>query len=155
MNISLIILNIIVFIIIILFGLIIARVLSNLSKKIIDEFEIGRITSNKFKDYAPEIIKYIVYFFGLVIALDAIGIRVITFKILGIIIVVLIGITVLLAAGDFFPNFIRGLKIKSKYKINDIIKVKNISGRIIKKDLTEIQIENEHETVHVPYLMLK
>ena len=98
MNISLIILNIIVFIIIILFGLIIARVLSNLSKKIIDEFEIGRITSNKFTDYAPEIIKY---------------------------------------------------------KINDIIKVKNISGRIIKKDLTEIQIENEHETGHVPYLMLK
>jgi hypothetical protein len=152
MNISLIILDIIIFIIIVLFGLIVARVLSNISKKIIDEFEINKAVNTK---YAPEIIKYVVYFFTIIIALDALGIKLIAFRIFIVLIMIFIVLTILITLGDIIPNYLFGLRYGKKYKIGDSIKVRKVSGKIISKNLTDIVIKSKSENVHIPYVMLK
>ena len=152
MNISLIILKIIILIIIVLFGLIVARVLSNISKKIIIESEISKTVDAR---YAPDIVKGVVYLFTFIIALDAVGIKLIAFKIFIILLVALIVLTLLLTLGDVIPNYLFGLRFGGKYQIGDDIKIKNVSGKIVKKNLTDIIIKSKNEMVHVPYVMLK
>lgn len=140
-------------------GIIIANVLSKLLKKILKELEINKILKQKFKINLPAentiagIIKYLIYFIALIFALNQLEITTRIFYVVLIGILVLIISIILLTIKDFIPNIISGFVIhkKTKIKIGDDIKIKNIEGRVVEITLLETKIQNKNkEIIHVP-----
>lgn len=160
MNLNDIILKTIIFIIIILIGLVLSKVVYNLIRKLVKEFEVARILKkadinfnpNKF---LPSLSKYLVYFITIIVALNAIGITKIVARIVVISFLIIIIAYILISIRDLIPNWYYGFKVKKKYKIGDSIKYKNIQGKIIHMNSVELQIKAKKEIIYVPYKLLK
>jgi len=146
-------------IILFLAGIIVANILSKLTKKLLKELEVNKILKTKLNIKLPieniisGTLKYLIYFITIILALNQLGI---TTKILYVIfigIMVVIITTILLSIKDFVPNIISGFIIHKKNKINvgDKIKVKNLEGKVIEINLLETKIENkDKEVIHIP-----
>lgn len=152
--------KIITFIIIILLGLIISKVVSNLFRKLIKEFEVTKVLKKadiKFNPnkFIPSLSKYFIYLLTIIIALNAIGITKIVVRIIVSFSLSVLIIYILISVKDLIPNWYNGLKVKRKYKVGDKIKYKNIEGKIIYMNSVELQVQSKKEVIYLPYKLVK
>ena len=150
-------------IIILLAGLIIANILSKLTKKLLKELEINKILKTKLNISLPieniisGTLKYLIYFVVIILSLNQLGI---TTKVLYIILVgilIIIIAIILLSIKDLIPNVISGFLIykQKKLKVGDTIQIKDLEGKIIEINLLETKIETKNkEIVHLPNLLV-
>jgi len=150
-------------VIILLAGLIIANILSKLTKKLLKEFEINKIFKTKLNVTLPVeniisgTLKYLIYFITIILSLNQLGIatQVLYIILIGILIIVIA--IILLSIKDLIPNVISGFLIykQKKIKVGDIIQIKELEGKIIEINLLETKIETKNkEVVHLPNLLV-
>ena len=160
MNLNDILTKLIVFIIIILLGLVISKVIGNLVRKLIKELELNKVfkkadinyNPNKF---LPSLFTYVILFFTIVIALNAVGITKVITYIIVIVLMLIIIAYILISIKDLIPNWYYGFRVKKKYKVGDNLKYKNITGEIIYMNSVELQVKTKKEIVYIPYKLLK
>src|SRR3989344_3955195 len=141
--------KLIVAIAIILIGLVFGRFIGNITKKLLRELEINRILKEQVKinipleEFLSASLKYIIYLVSIIIALSQIGLATTIFYILVILILVALLAFIILAVKDFVPNAVAGFIIyqKKKIKVNDIIQVNNIEGKVIELALLDTKIK--------------
>jgi|SRR3989344_5843361 len=144
---------------IVILGLISSRIIYNITKKAIIEFELRylfeKIGLKRVEKQIPIIIKFLIIILSILFALLQLGI---SFKMIRILLIILVIITILfifLSFKDILPNLISGITLK-KLKIGETIKVKNIEGKVLKIGLLETEIKTKKdETVHIPNSLLK
>ena len=147
---------------IVLLGLISSRIIYNIIKRAIKEFELKylfkKVKLERIEKQLPIVIKYLIIAISIIFALLQLGISLTTIKIMSLIIAGITVIFMILSFKDIWSNLIAGIIIKrsSKLKIGERIKIKNIEGKIIKIGLLETEIETKSkETVHIPNSLLK
>ena len=156
-------LNVIGAFLILIIGLVLARILGNISKKTIKELEAERILKKiniavSLERMVPKIIKIIIYFITLMLVLGQLNISKSIIKNILIVIAILIAFLILLAFKDIVPNFISGVMIKKKksLKVGEFINILNTKGNIIKITLLETQIKTkEGDIIHIPNVLIK
>ena len=144
---------------ILILGLIIAQIVTNISRKFFKTISISKVLEEQLKlkipleRYLSSTLKYIVYLITLILILNQLGIPSVTVQWILIIFLILITIFIILAFKDWLPNLISGLYLirSEKVKPGDKIKVKGITGKVIKVSLLETQIEtNNNELIFLP-----
>ena len=158
-----IVIRLIVAIIILLIGFLVARILSNLTKKVLHELETNRILKEQagvrvpIEEFSSLIIRYLIYFIAVIMALNQIGLTTTILSVILIILLVILVGFIILAFKDFVPNIVAGFVIYQKNKINagDRIKVKDIEGEVIHVNLIETRIKTrKKDIVYIPNSML-
>jgi len=140
--------NITAAIAILLIGLVFARFFVKLTQKIIKYSEINKIIYKKFKTKISiekplsNIVKYLLYVFVIILALNQIGITKITIYILLIFLLILSIIFLTLSIIDFIPNSFSKIFINKNEKIEKGKKISfsNINGKIVDISLTKTKI---------------
>ena len=160
MNLNDIVLRIIVFIIIILLGLVVSKVITNLVKKGMKEFEINKVFKRAEIKYNPEkflpsLSQYLIYLLTIIIALNAVGVTRIVLYIVVIILILSIISYIFISIKDLVPNWFAGFSVKKKYKIGDNLKYKNIQGKVVHMNSVELQVQTKKELVYIPYKLLR
>tara|TARA_Y100000310_G_scaffold302635_1_gene340187 strand:- start:29140 stop:29679 length:540 start_codon:yes stop_codon:yes gene_type:complete len=163
LDVSSIIIKLLAAVVVLLIGFIVARILSKLTKRILNELEIDKVLKEQtniktpLEEFLSSTVKYLVYFIAVIIALNQLGL---TTTVLQIILFSLLAILVgfiILAFKDFIPNIVAGFFIhqKAKIKPGDKIIVKDIQGQVIHVDLTETRIRTKKkDIVFVPNSLL-
>lgn len=151
--------NLIAAVIILAVGFIVARILSKLVKKILSELETNKIAKEQagvkfpIDDLISRIVKYAIYITSVILALNQLGLASFMLKIILITLLVILVAIIILAFRDFVPNVVAGFVIyqRNMIKKGDLIKIKNIEGRVIYIDLLEIRLmTKDKEVVHIP-----
>jgi small-conductance mechanosensitive channel len=144
------------------FGILIGNILSVVSKKILQSFEVEKVMQNwgvKFpiEEFIGSIVKYGIYIGGLVLGLGFLGLQTFVLYIILISLLVILVIFIVLSLKDFFPNFISGLRIhfKNKIKNGDLVEIEHVEGRIIDAGLLETHIKTEDgDIVIMPNMLI-
>lgn len=142
-------------IIILLLGLVIGRALSNLTKKLLHELEFERILKKQTKikvpveEFSGSLVKYIVYFIAIIMALNQIGLTTLILNIILVVILALLIVFIILAVKDFIPNVVAGFFLSQKdiIKKGDKIKVKDIEGKVVHINLVETKIKTSKDDI--------
>ena len=141
------------------FGIIVAQIASNITKRLLKGMEINKVLEEQLKvkwqleKYLAYITRYLIYFLTIIIVLNIMGIPTRVLKIVFIIILIIIVLFVVLAFRDWLPNIVSGFYIlrTKKIKKGDNISSKSIKGKVIKVNLLETQIEtNNNEVISIP-----
>lgn len=147
---------------ILLIGLIAARIISRIIKRILHELELNRILKEQagvrlpIEEFISSLIKYLIYFIAVIWALAELGLQtVILYIILAIVLTILVSFIVL-AFKDFIPNITAGFFIHQKniIKKGDIIKIKDIEGKVKNISMVETTIKVNGDTVYMPNSVL-
>ncbi len=156
---SSIIIRLIAAITIIFIGLVAARVLSRIIQRLLHELEVNRILKEQagvkipVEEFVGSLVKYVVYFIAIVMALTQLGLKTIVFYILLVMLLLILVIFVVLAFKDFIPNMTAGFFIHQKrlVKKGDFIKVGDVEGRVVAVGLVETQIKAKNgDIIYVP-----
>ena len=144
---------------ILIIGLILGQVASNIIKRLLKGLEINKVLEEQLKikvqleRYLGGFIKYLIYFITVILVLNRIGVSTKVLQIILIIVLAIVIIFVVLAFKDWLPNLISGFYIikSGKIKKDDIIKIKGVSGKVIQVSLLETKIEtNNNEVIFIP-----
>lgn len=155
-NVSHFIINIIAAIAIIIFTIIIANILEKLIKKILNELEMDKILKEQgikfpFENFVSSIVKYLIYFIGVIWALNQLGIATVILHIILVVILIIFIAIIIMAIKDFIPNIISGFLIHSKdiIKKGNIIKLNKIEGKVIEIGIIETRIKTKDNDIMV------
>jgi len=149
--------RIIIAFIIFVIGLMIGRVMGNFVKKILHEIELNKMLKSAnvkmdLEDRLGKLVKYLIYFFAAVIALNQLGwaSTLLSWISIGILIVIIVGF--LLAVKDYIPNMIAGFVImKNKtFKVGDTIEAAGAKGKVVKIRLVETEIKSKGDVLFIP-----
>lgn len=161
MDYSLNITNIISALIIVILGVILARIASNFIRKIIEEIELDKLIKKTgfvipFGKHFYLGIRYLIYFGTLVLALRELGISNKGLEALFIITFALIIVFIILAFKDIFPSLIARFVFLGKYdlKKGDEIEFDDIKGKIKNIGLLETEIKTKKESIFIPNSVL-
>ncbi len=158
-----IIIRLIAAVIILLIGFIIARILGNLTKKVLHELETNKILKEQagvkiqVEEFSNAIVRYIIYFIAIIMALNQLGLTTTILSIILIILLVILVGFIILAFKDFIPNIVSGFVIHQREKIKpgDKIRVKDIEGEVIHVNLVETKIKTKkNDIVFIPNSIL-
>ena len=147
---------------ILLIGLIAARIISRIVKKVLNELEVNRILKEQagvrlpIEESISTLTKYLVYSLAVIWALAELGLQtIILYIILTVFLVILVSFIVL-AFKDFIPNITAGFFIHQKniIKKGDTIKVKGIEGKVIMINMVETTLKVKGDTVYLPNSIL-
>ena len=160
MNINNVFINLIVFIIIIFIGLVTSKVMFNIAKKSIKEFELARILKKADirinpNDIIPRLIKYSILALAVITALNFTGTTLIFVRMIFSLMMILLAFYILISMKNLIPNIYYGIMAGKKYRTGGMIKYKNIEGRIIGMNLAELQVNAKKEIIYIPYKLLK
>jgi small-conductance mechanosensitive channel len=144
---------------ILIFGLIAAKVLTNIVRRIFRTIELNKVLNEYFNfnldldKHLVTFLKYLIYLVTIILMLNQLGIpsNILKWLLLGILILIILFIV--LAFKDWLPNLIAGIYIISsrKLKAGELIDINGVKGRIIKVNLLETQIEtNNKEVIFIP-----
>lgn len=161
-NISAIMLKIVAAVVILLFGIIIANIASRLFRKVLHSFEINKVLAESglkfpFEEFASSILKYIIYFAGIIWALSEIGLATTILQIILIVILIIMILFIILAFKDVIPNITAGFFVHSKgvFKEGDNVKIGSVEGKIIAIEIMETRIKTKsNDLVIVPNSVL-
>jgi small-conductance mechanosensitive channel len=136
-------------------GLIIGKILGKIVEKLILNLGITEVIqkittlSIKTEKIVAEIVSYVIYFLGFVMALNQIGITTTVLNILSGAVLVLVLIVIFLSVKDIIPNIVAGFLIHGKSLINegDTIKIHDIEGKVIQTNLVETRIETQSKDI--------
>lgn len=153
----------VVAIIILLIGLIVGRILGKIVHKFLNELQLNKFfqktmgITTSVEDIAGYSVRYFVYFIFIVMALNQLGLTSPVLHMISGAVFILIIISIFLGIKDFIPNFIAGLTIYRRgfIKEGDVIKVKNMEGKIMKIDLVETRIKTKkRDIISIPNLLI-
>ncbi len=141
-----------------IFGIIAGIIIEKLVRRLLNGFELDKVLATagmKFplEEFIASIVKYIVYFVGVILALNQLGLSTAILEILLGVIVVLLVAFVILAFKDFIPNITAGFFIHKKGAIRkgDRIKINNIEGEVVEFDLIETKLKlKSGDTMLIP-----
>lgn len=146
-NLSDVVLNLIAALVIVLFGLVAGTLLGKLVKRVLHSFEIDAILAREgiafpLEKSVSSIVRYLVYFIGVVWALNQLGLATAIVEIILAMVLIIFVAIIILGLKDFIPNITAGFFIHSKrnLKAGDKIRVNNIEGEILEVDLIETKI---------------
>ena len=157
------IINLIGAILIVLIGVIIGKFFDKVIRRVLSEFDTNRILKEEagvkipFEEFTGSLIRYVIYFAAVIMALNQIGITTIALNIILGLILFLIIMLIVLAFKDFIPNLISGLFLHQKRNIKegDKIRVDNIEGKVIHINLVETKVETKKgDVVYIPNSLL-
>lgn len=148
---------------IILIGVVVARFTSKLVKRILHELEINKVLKDQADIRIPieeslgNLVKFIVYFISLFLALNQLGLSTIMLQIvLALVLLILVGF-IILAFKDFIPNIIAGFVIHQKqiFKRGDLIMFKEFKGKVVQVNLMDIKLQTRSgDIIFVPNSIL-
>ncbi|MBS3149244.1 mechanosensitive ion channel [Candidatus Woesearchaeota archaeon] len=149
--------RIIIAISILLLGVVIGRFLSKLVYKVLVYIGLSKLLKTSIKSKLPVeeiisyIIKYVIYFSSLVIALNQIGVNEFAQQLILVLILIMIGSIIFFALRDFVPNFIAGIIIHRKniIKVNENIKILGIEGTVSEYDILHIKVINQDKEIFI------
>ncbi|MBI3033874.1 mechanosensitive ion channel [Candidatus Woesearchaeota archaeon] len=158
--------RIVVAAVVLLVGLIAARLLGKLVERILREIELNRIIYNVSKVSIPadevvgSLAKYAIYFFSILTALEILSLQAVILNTVAIIISVIIVLSVILSLKDFISNVGAGIFIHQRGAVHkgDLISVDELEGSVLGIDLVDTRIETRaHDIIFVPnsYLIRK
>lgn len=138
------------------FGIIVGNIFSILVKKVLQSFEVERLLKEHgvhfpVDDFIASLIKYTTYVVGLVWGVTFLGLqRLVLVIILFILLGLLIGF-ILLAFKDFVPNFIAGIMLHWKKKIQkgETVELDSLEGKVTDMDMLEVRIKTDDGDVIV------
>src|SRR3989338_3632458 len=142
---------------ILIMGLIIAQVTSNILRRFIKGIEVNKTLEQQLKikinleNYISAIVKYIIYLITIIFALNQLGVSTKILQTILVVFIILIVIFIILAFKDWLPNLISGIYIirTEKIKLGDKIKTKDIKGKVIEIKLLETKIETNKNDIMV------
>ncbi|MBN2422641.1 mechanosensitive ion channel [Candidatus Woesearchaeota archaeon] len=145
-----------------LIGFIFGKTLGKLVYKILNEIELNKIIRNtsgmrlNLERFISVFLSYIIYIISLIAALAQLGVVNIVFYFFAATIFILIIISFFLMLKDFLPNLVTGIFVERKLlKKGRSIKINNITGKIVKINLTNIHLKNkENELIIIPNTIL-
>lgn len=102
-------------------------------------------------------ISVVIYFIGIIMALNVLGLTASLAKIVSYGIISLIFISLFLAINDFLPNFISGFTIAKRLKQHDIVLLDSVKGKIADMTWTDVKIVADNgDILYIPHsLFLK
>jgi len=132
-------------------GFAIGKIIGKLVKKILAELEINALIKKatkkriKIEEGIAHFTTYFIYFIAIIMSFRYIGLATGILNTLAIGVIVVIVISIFLSIKDFIPNFIGGLILhwKGFIKEGDIIRVKDMQGKIIYLNLLETRIKTK------------
>jgi small-conductance mechanosensitive channel len=135
-------------IVILLIGLVVGRIVGNLISRSLNQLGTDAYFKKIGVGFSVEkgvsgLVSSIIYLITAVIFFNSLGISLVIVNILfGVSIFLLAGFLIL-SLRDVFPNFISGLKLKSKknFDIGSKIEVSNVKGKVISFNLFETRIK--------------
>ncbi len=147
--------RLVIALLILILGLIFGRFIGNLVKKVLHELEINKIVKKQTKikfsieDLLGSIIKYLIYFIAIILALNQIGLTATILTIILVLLLTVILIFIILAVKDFIPNIVAGFFIHQKrnIKIGDTIKTGQVEGKITHINLVETQVQSKNKDI--------
>ncbi len=151
--------DLIIAIFILLIGIFIGRALSNLTKKVILEFEIDKLIKKgiglrlSIELLIPAIVKYVIYITSIIFAINQLKFAVNIYIILLSILFISIILMMLLALKDSLQNISAGSSIikRGLIKKGENIKIGNIEGKVESIDLSETKVTTkDKETLFIP-----
>lgn len=155
--------KIIVAVIILLIGFILGRIIGKLVQKLLHEMEVDKILKKaahikvSIEELLSHVSAYFIYFIAIIMALKQIGLATDVLNIVSWAIMIVIIISFFLGIKDFVPNFMAGFTIHRKgfIKKGDVIKIKNMQGRVIDINLIETKIQTKNkDIIHIPNSIL-
>jgi small conductance mechanosensitive channel len=153
------IIKVVVALIIILIGFLIGKILGRLLFRLLHEIKLNTYFSKatginvKMDDILSKGLTYLIDFFVLIIAVDAVAFTPSLIYILSGAVIVIIIFSVLIGIKDIIPNIIAGLIIykKGDFSQGDTIKIKEHTGIVDKITLLEtIIIKKNNDRLYVP-----
>lgn len=139
-------------------GFVIGKVLGKAVYKILNDFDLNKKLSNKNIKLNGEhllstLVSYFIYILTILYSLEVLNIANILLYFFTLLFIFLILLSFFIALLDFFPNFIAGLYLYSREKLdlNKKIKIDDIEGKLIKKELFHIVIETKKgDIIYIP-----
>ena len=151
--------NILSAFLILVIGLIIAQIGSNILRRFLRGTQLNKILDEQLKiklnleNYLSLILKYLIYLITIILILNKLNVPTKILQVILIIFAILVLIFIIFAFKDWLPNLISGFYIirTEKVKKGDIIKIKDIKGKVIEVNLLETKIEtNNNEFIFIP-----
>ena len=149
--------------IILLVGIVIARIAGKVIHRLLHEIELNKLVKNAtrtdipIEDLASKAVVYIIYFFTIVMALNQLGITSFILYIISVGIIVVIIISFVLGVRDFIPNMFAGLNIQKKgfLKEGDNIEFQGTKGKVQRINLVETSIKTRSgDLISIPNSVL-
>ena len=145
-------------VVIFLVGLIIARISSKITQRVLRDFAIDGALKKKtgiktsFENFISRSVFFIVMMIFLVISLNYIGVTSIIVNVLSIAVIIVVMISLLLAIKDNVPNIIAYRSIRQKNTIleGDTITMDHTIGIVEDITLFQIKIKNKTDTIYIP-----
>ncbi len=154
--------NIVASLLVIGFGIVIGNILSVLTKKLLESFEVERLLKKiniqfPVEEFLSISVRYIFYLGGLILGLTFLGLGEIV--LIGVLIGVLVILIVFILAAikDLIPNFFAGVLIYFKKKIrkNEIISFEQAEGKVTKISLLDTRLKmKDGDIVIVPNVLI-
>jgi len=139
--------------VILLIGLIAGRLVGKLLQRALKSLELGRFVKPLSKFSIEDLIggaaTMAIYFATAVMALDYLGINTLVASIIAIVIIAAVIGSVFLSVGNILPNLTAGIVIYTRrpLKKGDIIKYKDIQGKIVGTGLLETRVETDNKDI--------
>ena len=138
-------------------GFIIGRIIGRVVLKLLKEIEFDKTlrkatgTKTSFSDIISHSSSYLIYFLTVILSLESIGLTTFVLNLILVVILVIIGISVILAIKDYIPNFVGGYSLRNKglFVKGDNIKVGSVQGKIIKINLLDTYVETKNKDLMV------
>ncbi|MFA5176020.1 MAG: mechanosensitive ion channel domain-containing protein [Candidatus Nanoarchaeia archaeon] len=149
-------------ILILLIGLVISRFFGKLFYKVLHRIGVNEVLKKQLQlqipieEFISTFIRYLGYIISVIFALQQLGLTTFIFNLILILILVFIILMVVIALKDIVPNITAGFFITQKklVKVGDIVKIKNLTGKVTNVTLTEIQIKNKEDIIIIPNSVL-
>ena len=141
-----------------IFGRLIGRVLKKVLRHMNLDYFVRRTVGLKFslEELIAGSVSYFIYVISFIMALNQLGLST---AILQMVIggaIVIIVISIILSIKDFLPNIMAGMVLREKSFIseNDIVRIKDIEGKVIELGLIETIIQNRHgDKIFIPNIV--
>ncbi|HLC86218.1 MAG TPA: mechanosensitive ion channel domain-containing protein [Candidatus Nanoarchaeia archaeon] len=151
--------NIISAFLVLVLGLVIASITTNILRKVLREAELNKILQKQLKFKFPlenslvSIVKYMIYGATFIFVLNQLGIPTFVLRIIFLVLIVIIIVFIVLAFKDWIPNIVSGFYIykTQKIKIGDTILINNVKGKVKRINLIETVVFTPNkEVIHIP-----
>lgn len=145
--------------IILLLGFIAGRLLGKLVERVLEDLEVNKAVQSAVRLSLPldeifgAVVMYSIYFFAIVLAVDALDLELVFFNAIALVIIALIMISILFSLIDFVPNVFSGIYLhqKGNARPGDNVKVGDIEGKVESIDLVDTRVETKNgDKLYVP-----
>ena len=155
--------RIIIAAIILLVGLILGRIIGLIISNSLKKLQVNSILSEAFgikyniEGILSSLASAVVWIYTILLSLSFLGLSKLVSTIIGIIVLVILVLSILLALRDLFPNLIMGVEIQRKelLKVGDLISVDSEDAHVMEIGLLEVILEKgEGERIIIPNSIL-